>query len=149
MNWEEFDKKVDLEGLKGDIDEAKENGGGNYEEVPVGKYEVQVEKLELTKSKSEKPMVTIWFKILAGDLKNQRIFYNQLVDEGFKLNIMNEFLNSLDSGIDVYFDSYKQYNDLILDIHEEIDGKLEYLLDYGENKKGYKTYTIEEVYETE
>ena len=149
MNFEEFDSVYDLEGLKNDINEAKENGGGNFEEVPNGNYEVKLEKLELTKSKSGKPMVSIWFKILNGDFKNQRIFYNQLVDEGFKINIMNEFLYSLDSGFDVYFESFKQYNDLILDIHEAIDGKLEYLLEYGENKKGYKTYTIKEVFDVE
>lgn len=147
MNWEEFDKSIDLEGLKDDITEAKENGGGNYEEVPLGTYEVKVEKLELTKSKSDKPMVSVWFKIVEGDHKNQYIFMNQLVTEGFQFTIVNDFLNSLDSGIDVYFDSYKQYNDLILDIHEAIDGKLEYLLNYDENKKGYKTFKIEEVYE--
>lgn len=147
MNWEEFDKSIDLEGLKQDVEEAKENGGGNYEEVPLGTYEVKIEKLELTKSKSDKPMVSVWFKIVEGDHKNQYIFMNQLVTEGFQFTIVNDFLNSLDSGIDVYFDSYKQYNDLILDIHEAIDGKLEYLLNYDENKKGYKTFKIEEVYD--
>lgn len=147
MNFDKFDKAFDIDALKKDVEEAKENGGGNYEEVPTGTYEVKVEKLELKESSTNKPMVTVWFKILEGDHKGQYIFYNQLVDEGFKINIMNEFLTSLDSGVDVYFDSFKQYNDMILDIHEAIDGDgLEYLLEYGENKKGYKTYKIEEVY---
>lgn len=149
MDFSKFDNAYDLEGLKKDIDEAKENGGGNYEEVPVGVYEVKVEKLELTTSKTDKPMVKAQFRILAGEFAKQCIFMNQLVDEGFKINIMNEFLKSLDSGVEVYFDSFKQYNDMILDIHEAIDGKLEYLLDYGETKKGYKTFTIEEVFDIE
>lgn len=144
--FEKFDKAYDNEGLKKDINEAKENGG-NYEEVPAGKYEVKIEKLELTESKTNKPMVKAQFRIISGDHAKQCIFMNQLVDEGFKINIMNEFLKSLDSGIEVYFDSFKQYNELILDIHEAIDGKLEYLLDYSENKNGYKTFKIKEIFE--
>ncbi len=147
--FEKFDKAYNNEGLKKDIAEAKENGGGDFKEVPAGNYEVKVEKLELTESKTGKPMVKAWFKILTGDYKNSLIFMNQLVDEGFKLNIMNEFLKSLESEMEVYFDSFKQYNDLILDIHECIDGKLEYLLEYGENKKGFKTYKIKEVFDVE
>lgn len=147
--FDKFDKVYDNEGLKKDIEEAKENGGGNFEEVPVGTYEVKIEKLELVESKSNKPMISCWFKVLAGDCKGRLIFMNQLVDEGFKINIMNEFFKSLDSGEEIYFDSFKQYNDLILDIHEAIDGKLEYLLDYSENNKGYKKFTIKEVYEVE
>ena len=92
-------------------------------------------------------MVKAQFRIISGDHAKQCIFMNQLVDEGFKINIMNEFLKSLDSGIEVYFDSFKQYNELILDIHEAIDGKLEYLLDYSENKNGYKTFKIKEIFE--
>ena len=129
------------------LEEAKENGGGDFKEVPTGNYEVKIEKLELKESKTNKPMVSIWFKILDGEYKNSLIFMNQLVDEGFKINIMNEFLKSLESDMEIYFDSFKQYNDLLLDIHECIDGKLEYLLEYGENKKGYKTYKIKEIFE--
>lgn len=158
MDFSKFDEKFDLEGLKNDIKEANENSG-NYKEVPLGSYEVKIEKLELTlsntdengnikdKNKDQKPMVRIWFKILEGEFKGSLIFYNQLVTEGFQLNIMNEFLNSLDSGVDVYFESFNQYKDMILDIHEAIDGKLEYLLEYDKNNKGYSTYKIEEVYE--
>ena len=145
--FEKFDKTYNNEGLKKDIEEAKENGGGDFKEVPTGNYEVKIEKLELKESKTNKPMVSIWFKILDGEYKNSLIFMNQLVDEGFKINIMNEFLKSLESDMEIYFDSFKQYNDLLLDIHECIDGKLEYLLEYGENKKGYKTYKIKEIFE--
>lgn len=145
-NFEEFDKKFDLNGLKNDIEDAN-NNTPNFEEVPAGTYEVKIEKLELTTSKTNKPMVKAQFRILAGDHAKQCIFMNQLVDEGFKIHIMNEFLKSLESDMEVYFDSFSQYNELILDIHECIDGKLEYLLEYGENKKGFKTYTIKEIFE--
>jgi len=57
--WEEFDEKIDVEGLAKDAKEAAENGGGNFKEVPVGTYEVEVNKMELTKSKKGDPMLTI------------------------------------------------------------------------------------------
>ena len=34
-----------------------------------------------------------------------------------------------------------------MDIFEEVDGTLEFLLNYGTNKRGYHTYKIEDVYE--
>ena len=40
--WEKFDKKIDTKGLKDDIKQARENGGGDYKEVPYGTYEVNV-----------------------------------------------------------------------------------------------------------
>lgn len=164
MDFSKFDKTVDIEGLEKDIKEAAENGG-NYKEVPVGTYEVKVEKMELTmsntdskgnardKSKPQNPMVSIWFKILNGEYKNSLIFYNKVVygtsNDGFMIHSNNEFLRSLDSGVDVEFESYSQYAQLLLDIHEAIDGQLEYALEYGENKQGFKTYEITEVYEVE
>lgn len=154
MDFSKFDKTVDIEGLKKDVQEAQENGGtGEYKQVPVGTYEVKVSKMELTESKKGDPMVSIWFKILNGEYKGSLIFYNKVVygtsNDGFMIHSNNEFLRSLDSGIDVEFESYSQYAQLLLDIHEAIDGTLEYALEYGENKQGFKTYEITEVYEVE
>lgn len=146
LDFSKFDKAVDLEGLKKDIAEAKENGG-NREDVPKGSYEVKIEKLELTESKKGDPMLTIWFRILSGNFKNSMIFMNQVITQGFQIHLANEFLRSLDSGIEVDFESYKQYDELVMDIMEAIDGKLEYALDYGENNKGYNTYEIKEVFD--
>lgn len=150
MDFSKFDKSVDIEGLKHDVQEAQENGGtGEYKEVPVGTYEVSIDKMELVESKKGDPMVSIWFKILNGEYKNSRLFFNQVITKGFQIHIVNEFLRSLDSGVEVEFESYSQYAKLLLDIHEAIDGSLEYALNYGENKQGFKIYEIEEVYEVE
>ena len=144
--WEKFDKQVDVEGLKEDVKEAAENKI-EFKEVPEGRYEVKIEKMELKESKKGRPMVSIWMKILAGECKGQLIFYNQVVDMGFGLHNANEFLRSLDSGLDVTFENFRQYGNLIMDIHEAIDGKLEYGLKYGKNSKGYNTYEITDVFE--
>lgn len=158
FNWDKFDKQVDLNALSADVKEVEENGGtGDFEPLPDGQYEVSVEKLELTESKKGDPMLTIWFKVLEGDYENQRIFYNKVMqpqnDKAFGLQVHqnNEILRSLwdCEKDDVEFKSFKQYADLILDIHEEIDGQFEYLLDKGSNKDGYDTFKIVEVFEVE
>ena len=145
--WEEFDKVVDVEGLKKDVQEVAENGEGSYEEVPFGTYEVGVDKLELKKSKNGNPMLSCWLKIAAGQRKGSIIFYNQVLSNAYGLHNANEFLRSLDSGVTVDFTNFKQYNEMILDVFEEVNGNLSYQLAYGENSKGYKTYKIEEVFE--
>ncbi len=148
LDFKKFDKAFDIEGLKKDIKDA-EAGNITFKEVPLGTYEIKIVKLELGESKTEKPMVKGQFKVLEGEYKGSSIFMNQLVDEGFKIDIMNRFLKSLDAfdESEIYFESYAAYNDLLLDIAEEIEKrKLEYLLEYSENDKGYKQYKIKEVY---
>lgn len=148
VDYSKFDKKFDVEGLKNDVQEAASNGGGGTrEEVPHDTYEVKIEKLELTESKKGDPMVSCWMRIQEGDFKNSIIFMNQVITQGFQIHIANEFLRSLDSGIDIEFESYSQYAQLLMDVHEAIDGELEYLVNYDENSKGYNTFTIEEVFE--
>ena len=124
MNWEEFDKQVDLDGLKEDV---KNSTSGDYKEVPQGQYEVAIDKLELTESKNGNPMVSVWFKIVSeNEYENSRIFMNQVITKGFQIHIVNEFLRSLECGLDIDFDSYKQYNELLLDVFEAVNGNFEY-----------------------
>lgn len=150
--WEQFDKEFDLEGIKKDIVEAKTEGSGaEREEVPEGSYEVKVEKMELvtTKKAPARPMVSVWLRIVEGQYENNIIFMNQLVDEGWKINQASDFLRSLGSNLTVEFESYAQFANLILDIHEDIDGRLEYALDYGSTNRGYPTYKITEKFNIE
>lgn len=145
--WEEFDEKIDVEGLAKDAKEAAENGGGNFKEVPLGTYEVEVNKMELTKSKKGDPMLTIWFKILTGEYKGSLIFYNQVMSQGFGIHNANEMLRNLDSGVEVEFVSFKKYHEMLLDIVESITDNLEYAIKYDKNSKGYNTYEIVDVFE--
>lgn len=147
IDYSKFDKMVDLEGLQKDVAEAEENGG-EYKEVPYGTYEVSIDKMELTESKSHKPMVSIWFKILAGEYKNSRLFFNQVIEQGFQISIVKAFLKSLDTDIEIKFESYSQFAQLLLDVNEAIDGQLEYEVKYEDNK-GFAKYTITDVFEVE
>ena len=146
--WDKFDKAVDVEGLAADVQEAAENGA-NYREVPHGVYVVEVNKLELIESKKGDPMVTIWFKVVEGDYKGSMIFMNQVVTQGFQIHIANEILRQMSvevEWVNVEFKSFAQYGNMIMDIAEGIDGKYEFKLDYAEGKKGFSTYSIDEVY---
>ena len=142
MDFSKFDKMVDIDGLKKDIADAEANGGGaDFKEVPHGSYEVAI----------DKPMATCWMKIVSdGEFKGQRIFMNQVITQGFQIHMMNAFLRSLlpeGSGIDVEFTGYAEYNDLLLDIAEYVDGDFEYGLEYGENSKGFDTFKITDIFE--
>lgn len=144
--FEKFNSMIDIEGLKHDVESAA-SSDGDFVEVPKGDYEVKVTKIELgeTGEKSKNPgmpMAKVWFDILAGDFKGQKIFMNQMLTSGFGIHKMNEFLTSLKTGITVQFENFAQYADLFKQIFDAVDGKAEFQLCYGENNKGYSTYTI-------
>lgn len=144
MDFSKFDKQVDLEGLKKDIEDS---ASSDFKDVPLGSYEVAITKLELGESKKGDPMVKVWFKVVSeGEYKGSLIFMNQVITKGFQIHIVDEFLRSLESGVDVHFESYSQYAELLADIYEAIEGNYEYALKYGENK-GFNTFEITEVFE--
>lgn len=146
--FDKWNKAVDLDGIKKDIASAAE-GNGEYVDVPVGTYEVKLAKAELKASKtSRNPMVSMQFKVIAGDYKGQSIFMNQIVTQGFQLNIVNTLLRSMGTDIEIEFVDYKQYADMLMDVAEACEG-LEFVLKYTENAKGYKNYEILEVFDIE
>lgn len=148
--FDKWNKSVDVEGLAKDTKEVEANGGsGDYEEIPVGTYEVKIEKMELKPSSKNNPMFVCWFKILEGQYKNQLLFMNQVITQGFQIGQVNKFLRSLEAVDEVEFKDYGQYNDLIMDIFEAVDGNFEFLLDFKKSKKDFPIYTIKEVYEVE
>lgn len=141
MNFEKFDEIVDLQGLRQDV---LDNTG--YKKVPYGTYEVEVAKMELTESKAGDPMVSIWFKIVRGECSGQFLFFNQVVTKGFQIGIVNELLNNMRTNQNIEFMSFTQYSKLLENIFEEINGKIEFALDYNE-RKGYDLFRITEVFQ--
>lgn len=144
--FEKWNEQIDGEKLAKEVKEIGQNTG-EYKEVAHGEYDVKVEKMELKESKSGAPMVAIQFRILDGEYKNSCLFFNQVVTLPFQVSIANDFLRSMDSGVEVEFDgNYLHYNDTICDVFEAIDReKLEFLLSYTESK-GYPRFKIKEVY---
>ena len=118
--FEKWNKTIDTEGLRKDVKEASENKGGNYVEVPANDtYEVKLVKAEVRPTKNGDPMATLQFKVQAGDYKGNSIFMNQVILQGFQIHIMDEFLSSLDTGVEIEFVDYTQYNDLLKDYPKE------------------------------
>ena len=154
--FEKYATKINQEELAASQQEIKDNanGGGQREEVPVGKYEVKVDKLECKKSKAGNLMISIWFRILTGKFEKSVIFYNGVFHEDWMRHRVAKILSDLlDDGdhqaeINLILKSgnMDEINNFCMDIHESVNDRLEYLLDYGLNK-GYQTYTITEVYE--
>lgn len=146
--WDKFDKEVDTEGLAADVAEAAANGSGTYKEVPHGQYEVAITKMELISSKKGDPMVSIWFKIVGeGEYKGSLIFFNQVITQGFQIHIANQLLRAMDTGVEIEFETYKQYGEMLMDVFEAVDETLEFGLTYGKGKKDFSTYEITEVFE--
>jgi hypothetical protein len=133
-----------------EVEEIEKNGGGYaHKEVPFGQYEVKVIKLTPAKSKSDKDMVTIWFKVLNGEHKGGMIFMNQVLSVGYLAHKVNEVLRGLTQDvpdIKIEYLNRPQYESLIMDVFEAIDGKYEYALEYCEDSKGYSTFKIKEVF---
>ena len=134
---EMFGGEAGLRDLQKDIAEQNSKTG-DFVEVPHGDYEVKVVKIELGQSKKEMPMAKVWFEVLAGEYKGQKIFMNQMLTSAFGFHKMNEFLNSLETGVTVVFENFQQYADLFAQIFAEVDGKAEYQLAYTANPKNEK-----------
>lgn len=144
--FERFNSTIDTEGLKHDVETAAANDG-EFLEVPDGHYETMVTKLELgeTGERSKTPgmpMLKVWFTVLAGPYKQQKIFCNQMLTTGFGIHKANQILEGLASGVKVEFNDFCQYGAMIDEIFKAIDGTGEYELEYGHNTKGFATYQI-------
>ena len=145
--FEKWNSNIDLKGLQDDIKDAQENNK-EYEAVPHGEYEVKLDKLELKATKKGDPMVSAWFTILQGKYKKSKLFMNQVITQGFQIHIVNTFLKSMGTDLNIEFVDYKQYAELLLDIAEECDtNNLEFVIKYEDNK-GYDKFTITEVFES-
>ncbi len=151
--WSKFNRAVDLDGLKKDMASAGKNKGKrDYPEIPAGQYEVKLASLEqkLTKSGEKRPMVSASFKIIKGKYKNQRIFENKVIfgtkNDGAMIKGVCSFLDSLDSGLDIDFEDYGQFADLVMDVAEAVEENgLEYVVEYDPDD--FYSVSIKEVFD--
>lgn len=150
-----FNEAYNVQDLVKNLNEIQQNGGnGDYPEVPVGKYEVKVEKIELGSTKNSVPMGKIQFRIQEGDYKKSCLFYNQVLlgkdkETGqltaFGIHKFNEFLKSLDTQVDVKFEDFNQYEQMLLDVAEDVES-LSYEIQYGKNND-FPTFRVLEVFD--
>lgn len=150
IDFDKINRSVDLEGLRKDVANASANDTGDFPTVPAGKYEVALVSLEIKGTKKDnRPMLAASFKILSGEYKNQRLFMNRVIygtkDDGRMIKSAVGWLNTLDSGVDVAFQDYKQFADLVMDVAEAIDGKIEYVVEYDDSQ--FNSIKITEVFD--
>lgn len=153
MDLSKFDQQVDLEALKADAEEAKKNGGlGEYPDLEDGTYVVKVEKMEVGETKDGRPMFKAMFRIVEGEHEKHCIFMNRVIygtkNDASMIASVVTFLENLEPSEDVgdiVFDSYSQFADLVLDVMEDIDGALEYEIEY--KKDVFNNVSIKDVFE--
>lgn len=138
MDFTQFDENLDAL-----INEVEMASSDEKKEVPFGEYEVKITKLELTISKSQKPMVAMWFKILTGPYAGCLIFNYTLVDKGFNIHRVNEMLRTL--GYPVEFKSYSDYANALKDGYIALKD-IEFAIAYTQNEKGYTDIKILQVF---
>lgn len=148
-NWQNFDLKID-NNLLNDIANASSNNS-EFEELPLGRYEVKINSMELTQSKKGDPMTKTIFEVVQGQYKGRYIFKNSVIYKGdrndaWRLKQEIEFINSLQPSETVNFYSFSDFEKQISNAFANINSrKLEYLIEIKE-KNNFRTYSVVEVY---
>ena len=172
IDFSALDKKVNFNELNAQIKEAEENGGtGNYEELPKGEYFVQFENIEIGETKDGRPMLKIMARVQDAvgeeDANNRNdaaikffdnykgkkkpcMFMNRVLygtkNDGNMIASAVGWLNSLEpQDTTAVFKSYSQFNDCVLDIFEEIEGAVEYHVEYDPD--AFNTISIVEAFD--
>ena len=148
-NWQNFDLKID-NNLLNDIQNASSNNG-DFEELPLGRYEVKINSMQLTQSKNGDPMTKTIFEVVQGQYKGRYMFKNSVIYKGdrndaWRLKQELNFINSLQPNSQVNFYSFSDFEKQISDAFANINSrKLEYLVEIKE-KNNFRTYSVIEVY---
>ena len=148
-NWQNFDLKIDNT-LLNDIANASSNSG-EFEELPLGRYEVKINSMQLTQSKNGDPMTKTIFEVVQGQYKGRYMFKNSVIYKGdrndaWRLKQELTFINSLQPNSQVNFYSFSDFEKQISNAFADINSrKLEYLVEIKE-KNNFRTYSIIEVY---
>lgn len=147
-NWQNFDLKID-NNLLNDIANASANS--NFEELPLGRYEVKINSMELTQSKKGDPMTKTIFEVVQGQYKGRYIFKNCVIYKGdrndaWRLKQELDFINSLQPRDKVNFYSFSDFEKQVSNAFADVTSrKLEYLIEIKE-KNNFRTYSVVEVY---
>ena len=151
MDFTKFDEQVDLKKLQADAAEIEKNGGtGDYPEIEPGEYHGKVEKLEVGATKDGRPMLKVQFRITEDPHKKCCLFMNRVLygtkNDANMIASACGWLKSLEPSEDIIvaFESYSQFAELVLDIHEDI-AELEYTVNYDPDE--FNNISIIEVFE--
>ena len=130
----------------------KKNGGtGDFPEIEEGTYTGKIEKLEVGQTKDGRPMLKVQFRITENPHKNSCLFMNRVLfgtkNDANMIASALGWLETLEPSEEVgpiVFESYSQFNDLVLDIAEDV-AELEYDVDYDPD--AFNNISIAAVYD--
>ena len=148
-NWQNFDLKIDNT-LLNDLANASSNNS-DFEELPLGRYEVKINSMALKQSKNGDPMTKTIFEVVQGQYKGRYMFKNSVIYKGdrndaWRLKQELNFINSLQPINQVNFYSFSDFEKQISNTFADITSrKLEYLVEIKE-KNNFRTYSVVEVY---
>lgn len=152
-DFSQFDEIL-TDDMKEDIAAAAE--GGDYPDLPLNDYVVDVQNIEvkMTKKEPPRPMLSVVYKILEGEYSNRLIFSNYMLNVAFGIHNANEIMRSMlpeDDDFpkeDIKLDKFNDYAEMALDLCEHVQEQgYEYLLSYTKNNSDYDVYEILEIYE--
>lgn len=146
--FSQFNDQVDEEFNNAVLEAEKENGDKGFEKLPDGKYEVKITDMVIKKNKNDEWMLQITFKVVAGKLKN-RLHWAFYTLKPQTVHFANVFLRALESGIEVKYESERQYAKLIDNIFTEINGYKEYGIELKTNDKGFTNTKVIKVFKVE
>ena len=168
MDFSKFDKTINAQEMAKQLEEAKNNAPqGEGLETPAGCYVAKIEKMEIGLTKTDKrPMFKVMLRVIEASedsssevveylshfkKKKPCLFMNRVIygtkNDANMINSVIGWLEKLDSGIEVKFENYTQFADLVLDIFEEVADEIE--LDVYYDPDAFNSISIEEVYDAE
>lgn len=155
VDFSAFDAKMDPN-LQEDVKNAKK-----YEDVPNGDYIVSVDKMEVKTTKAgDKLMFAVQMSIKENsdgsksNQKGRKIFFNRVIsgnrvseswNDGKAIKSVITWLDKLETDLIPEFVNYSDFAELVLDIFQEIQGKVE--LDVTYKASDFNPVSINEVYD--
>lgn len=155
VDFSAFDAKMDPN-LQDDVKNAKE-----HEDVPNGDYIVSVDKMEVKTTKAgDKLMFAVQMSIKENsdgsksNQKGRKIFFNRVIsgnrvseswNDGKAIKSVITWLDKLGTDLIPEFVNYSDFAELVLDIFQEIQGKVE--LDVTYKASDFNPVSINEVYD--
>lgn len=155
VDFSAFDAKMDPN-LQEDVKNAKE-----YEDVPNGDYIVSVDKMEVKTTKAgDKLMFAVQMSIKENsdgsksNQKGRKIFFNRVIsgnrvseswNDGKAIKSVITWLDKMGTDLIPEFVNYSDFAELVLDIFQEIQGKVE--LDVTYKASDFNPVSINEVYD--
>ena len=89
--------------------------------------------------------------ILEGEFKKWHLFMNRVLygtkNDANMISSAVGWLKSLGTDVDVKFNGYNDFSNVVMDVAEAVDGKLEHVVEY--DPSAFNSISVKEVFEVE